>query len=94
MTDTSNSNKELTSKVDELVSLIESQKDFSEDETKVLAQLELLIEARLFQQDAEENPEEYLLERFQERLYNFEREYPSLSSFIRRISNSLSNIGV
>lgn len=94
MTDTSNSNQGLISKVDELVTLIESQKDFSEEETKKLAQLELLVEARLFQQDAEENPEEYLLERFQERLYNFEREYPSLSSFIRRISNSLSNIGV
>ncbi|AOE49943.1 DUF4404 family protein [Kangiella sediminilitoris] len=94
MTNTDNTNMALTSKINDLVQLIESEKEFNDTEREALARLELLIEARLFQQDAEENPEEYLLERFQERLYNFEREYPSLSSFIRRISNSLSNIGV
>lgn len=85
---------ELTEKANELFLLIEKQQELSKEETLTLAKLELMIESRLFQQDAEGNPEEYLIERFQERLYNFEREYPSLSSFIRRISNSLSNIGI
>ena len=84
----------LVQKIDDLLATIEKQKDFSKEETLALAKLELIIESRLFQQDAEENPEEYLIERFQERLYNFEREHPSLSTFIRRISNSLSNIGI
>ncbi|PXF62862.1 DUF4404 domain-containing protein [Kangiella spongicola] len=93
------SNSELTKtqiveKANDLLLLIENQKEFTKEETLTLAKLELIIESRLFQQDAEEKPEEYLIERFQERLYNFEREYPSLSSFIRRISNSLSNIGI
>ena len=85
---------ELTEKANELFLLIEKQQELSKEETLTLAKLELMIESKLFQQDAEGNPEEYLIERFQERLYNFEREYPSLSSFIRRISNSLSNIGI
>lgn len=94
MNDTSPEKTELQQKISDLLLVLEKQKDFTKSETLALAKLELIIESRLFQQDAEENPEEYLLERFQERLYNFEREYPSLSSFIRRISSSLSNIGV
>lgn len=94
MSNTDVQNSQLTQKVDDLLLLLEKQTDLSKDETLALAKLELTIESRLFKQDAEGNPEEYLIERFQERLYNFEREYPSLSSFIRRISNSLSNIGI
>jgi hypothetical protein len=94
MSKTEEKQTELVKKVDDLLLLIEKQKEFSKEETLALAKLELIVESRLFQQDAEENPEEYLIERFQERLYNFEREYPSLSSFIRRVSNSLSNIGI
>jgi len=94
MNDTSPEKTELIQKIDDLLLVLEKQKEFTKSETLALAKLELIVESRLFQQDAEENPEEYLLERFQERLYNFEREYPSLSSFIRRISSSLSNIGV
>lgn len=94
MTDKAVENTELQRKVDDLLLLIEKQKEFTKEESLTLARLELLIESKLFQQDAEENPEEYLIERFQERLYHFEQEYPSLSRFIRRISSSLSNIGV
>jgi hypothetical protein len=94
MSKTEEKQTELVKKVDDLLLLIEKQKEISKEETLALAKLELIVESRLFQQDAEENPEEYLIERFQERLYNFEREYPSLSSFIRRVSNSLSNIGI
>ncbi|GAA4354416.1 DUF4404 family protein [Kangiella marina] len=88
------SNSNLTQAVERVFAELEARETLDKDETLALAKLELMIEAKLFQQDAEGNPEEYLIERFQERLYNFEREYPSLSSFIRRISNSLSNIGI
>ena len=94
MSNSEKNSSELNQKIDDLFKLIENKEEFSKEETLALAKLELIIESKLFQQDAEGNPEEYLIERFQERLYNFEREYPSLSSFIRRISNSLSNIGI
>ena len=84
----------LTRLADELLTELDGRENLEKEEILALAKLELVIESKLFQQDAEGNPEEYLIERFQERLYNFEREYPSLSSFIRRISNSLSNIGI
>ena len=94
MSNSEKNSSELNQKIDDLFKLIENKEEFSKEETLALAKLELIIESKLFQQDAEGNPEEYLIERFQGRLYNFEREYPSLSSFIRRISNSLSNIGI
>lgn len=94
MSQTPEQTTNLLKEAEALSTLLESSKELSKDETLALAKLELMIEAKLFQQDAQENPEEYLIERFQERLYNFEREYPSLSSFIRRISNNLSNIGI
>ncbi|RDX35623.1 DUF4404 family protein [Kangiella sp. HD9-110m-PIT-SAG07] len=94
MSQTDVKNSKLIRDVDELLTELEARETLSKDETLALAKLELVVESKLFQQDAEGNPEEYLIERFQERLYNFEREYPSLSSFIRRISNNLSNIGI
>ena len=94
MSDSEVENSKLTALADQLLTELDGRKTLTKEETLALAKLELIIESKLFQQDAEENPEEYLIERFQERLYNFEREYPSLSSFIRRISNSLSNIGI
>ncbi|GAA4353773.1 DUF4404 family protein [Kangiella taiwanensis] len=87
-------NSKLKALAEQLITELDGRETLSKEDTLALAKLELIIESKLFQQDAEENPEEYLIERFQERLYNFEREYPSLSSFIRRISNSLSNIGI
>lgn len=87
-------NSKLTTMAEQLISELDGRENLTKEETLALAKLELIVESKLFQQDAEGNPEEYLIERFQERLYNFEREYPSLSSFIRRISNSLSNIGI
>ena len=87
-------NSKLKALAEQLITELDGRETLSKEDTLALAKLELIIESKWFQQDAEENPEEYLIERFQERLYNFEREYPSLSSFIRRISNSLSNIGI
>ena len=79
---------------EQLYQVLHKQESLSEHDAEALARLELMIETKLFMEDSRENPEEYLLERFQNRLLNFEEEHPSLSAIIRRISNSLSNIGV
>ncbi|NVK23061.1 MAG: DUF4404 family protein [Kangiellaceae bacterium] len=79
---------------EQLYQVLHEQESLSEHDVEALARLELMIETKLFMEDSRENPEEYLLERFQSRLLNFEEEHPSLSAIIRRISNSLSNIGV
>ena len=79
---------------EQLYQLLHESEQLSEDDINALARLELMIETKLFLQDNQENPEQYLLERFNDRLINFEQEHPALSGVIRRISNSLSNIGI
>jgi len=79
---------------EKLIDALDTDNELSDKEEAVLAKLEFVIESKLFMQDSREDPEEFLLERFKNRLVEFEQEYPSFSSVIRRISNSLSNMGV
>lgn len=80
--------------VESLQDLLDSTQMLSPEEQQAISQLESQIEQMLFAHDAEQDPEKYLLNRFEDRLLSFEQQHPSLSSVIRKLSNSLSNIGV
>ncbi|MHC9510718.1 DUF4404 family protein [Kangiella sp. M94] len=79
---------------EKLMQALDSDHDLSDKEEAVLTKLEFMIESKLFLQDSREAPDEFLLERFKDRLVEFEQEHPSLAGLVRRISNSLSNMGV
>ena len=94
MPDSTTNPSDISILAEKLVDALDTDNELSEQEEAALAKLEFVIESKLFLQDSREDPEEFLLERFKDRLVEFEQEHPSLAGLVRRISNSLSNMGV
>ncbi len=78
----------------QLIEQLDNSSSLNDADLMVLQSLEVMIESKLFEHDSRESPDQYLLERFQERVMSFEQQHPAFSGILRRISNSLSNIGV
>ncbi|AUD78964.1 DUF4404 domain-containing protein [Kangiella profundi] len=94
MPDSNQNQSDILILAEKLIQALDTDSQLSDKEEAALTRLEFVIESKLFLQDSRESPDEFLLERFQDRLVEFEQEHPSLAGLVRRISNSLSNMGV